>query len=118
MGVGANNGDILLGTTDGGATWKTLYATRADNWRTMAFAYATHGWIVGDGGLILATSDGGRTWTRQRSGTTMDLIAVAFADGTHGLAMANHTKTTNNPGGQFTRNTLLRTTDGGTTWTK
>jgi len=118
MGVGAENGDVLLATTDGGATWKVQYATRAGQWRSMAFADASHGWIVGDDGLILATSDGGRTWTRQHSGSTMDLIDVAFADRTHGLAMANHTKMTDNPGGQFISNTVLRTTNGGATWTK
>ncbi len=118
MGVGADNGNILLGTTDGGATWRVQFATRADDWRSMAFADASHGWIVGDGGLILATSDGGRTWTRQPSGTTMDLIDVAFADRMHGLAMANRTKMTDNPGGQFISNTVLRTTNGGATWTK
>ena len=53
-------------------------------------------------GRILATTDAGTTWTRQYSGTAA-LDQVDFTDDMHGWAAG--------------RDTLLRTTNGGATWT-
>ena len=50
----------------------------------------------------MATSDGGQSWTRQYAGSA-PLYQVDFTDATHGWAVG--------------KNTLLRTTDGGATWT-
>ena len=54
-------GDLILATTDGGATWKVQQrGGGSDQGMTaVAFADATHGWAVDAGGTILATSTGG-----------------------------------------------------------
>jgi photosystem II stability/assembly factor-like uncharacterized protein len=110
--------NVVLATTDGGATWKVRYATRAGVWLAMAFADAAHGWIVGYGGLILATTDGGYTWHRQVSGTNLMLTDVAFADAAHGLVVGERTKGDDPEGAEFIGTILLRTSDGGATWTR
>ena len=66
-------------------------------------------WAVGTGGLIEHSTDGGATWTTQQSGTEADLWSVSFTDDQHGWAV----------GGQPTNaapGVILRTIDGGTTW--
>ena len=109
--------NTVLATTDGGAAWKVRFAARAGDWNSMAFADASHGWLVGDGGLILATADGGTTWQRRFSGTKLDLTDVAFADATHGLAAGNRSVGSDPMAGQFIGSIVLRTSDGGATWT-
>ena len=54
-------GDLILATTDGGATWKVQQRGGGDieGMTAVAFADATHGWAVDTGGTILATSTGG-----------------------------------------------------------
>lgn len=110
--------NVVLATTDGGTTWKVRYATRGGHWCSMAFADASYGWLVGSGGLILATSGGGTTWQRQFSGTKLDLTAVAFADATHGLVAGRRAKGDDPMSARFIGSIVLRTTDGGVTWTK
>ena len=114
----ATSRDVILATTDGGATWHVQYTTAGNDLSAMAFADTTHGWVVGVGGVILATTDGGRSWRPQRSGTTLDLLDVAFADATHGLAVGDRTKGDDPLAAQFVGSVVLRTTDGGVTWTK
>ncbi len=117
-GDNSSNRDVILATTDGGATWKVQYASARVNIAGMAFADTTHGWVVGLGGVILATTDGGKNWKPQRSGTTLDLLDVAFADATHGVAVGDRTKGDDPLAAQFMGSIVLRTTDGGATWTK
>ena len=114
-----DNDEILLATTDGGTAWKVQ-----DTWKmwiagvnSMAFADTIHGWVVGGGGVILATTDGGNSWMPQPSGTRMDLGAVAFADATHGLAVGNRFVGADPFSNTFKGSIILRTTDGGSTWT-
>ena len=92
----------------------------------VSFIDATNGWIVGEQGLCLRTSDAGRNWTLLKPDSQATLRAVQFhADGT-GLACGDGDPTAPRPGGRGSHMvssrpilaaTLLRTTDGGTTWT-
>ena len=113
-----DNDDILLATTDGGATWKVQHTWKM--WiagvNSLAFADTNHGWVVGGAGVILATTDGGGSWMPQHSGTKMDLGAVAFADATHGLAVGNRFVGADPFSDTFKGSIILRTTDGGVTW--
>src|SRR6266849_4341008 len=69
---------------------------------------------VGDAGTILRTDDGGATWTPQSSGTTQSLNGVSFVDANTGTAVGGSLfSVSRNLGG----GTILRTTDGGATWT-
>lgn len=71
-----------------------------------------HVWTVGDRGVIWATSDGGRKWTRQESGTTANLYAVVFKNSTEGCAVGGLP----GPLSRTSRNVVLRTINGGQTW--
>jgi photosystem II stability/assembly factor-like uncharacterized protein len=66
---------------------------------------ATHLWASGQAGDIGHSSDGGRTWKPQQSGTTRHLLDIAFVNTQRGIAIGDY-------------GTLLRTDDGGATWTK
>jgi len=99
--------EIILRTTDGGATWTRVnYAPEnekplLDVW----FADAQKGLAVGAYGSMLTTSDGGQTWQPRTINETDDFHLndiSAAADGTLYIAAeAGH---------------LYRSTDGGTTW--
>ncbi len=69
-------------------------------------------WAVGDRGTIWATADGGRNWAKQESGTTANLYAVTFKNTLDGCAVGGL------PGAlsRMSRGVILRTVDGGETW--
>ena len=107
---------VILATADGGATWEVQYA-RKGYLLSLAFAGAMHGWAVGLNGTILATTDGGDSWKRQRSGTGLDLYDVAFADGRHGIVVGDSFQGDDPLAQKLNGSIILRTTDGGATWT-
>ena len=71
-------------------------------------------WAVGDRGAIWATADGGRKWIRQESGTSANLHGIAFKNSSEGLAVGGL------PGalGRMSRSIVLRTVNGGETWSE
>jgi photosystem II stability/assembly factor-like uncharacterized protein len=129
----------LMKTNDGGATWSklTLPLAAGENphlW-DVTFVDPQHGWVVGENATILATTDGGWSWVRQTRGIpaptprplqivrrqngadTLDLegppdklflTTVRFVDAMHGWIVGFF------PGGG--RSVVLRTDDGGATW--
>ncbi len=125
---GADRG--VFKTTDGGATWrKVLYV----NERTGAFSlvanpsnpqhllastweYRRWPWFFrsgGDGSGLWQSFDGGETWTRQTTANGLPAgelgrIAVAFAESDPRVAYALV---------EATSSALLRSTDGGRSWT-
>jgi photosystem II stability/assembly factor-like uncharacterized protein len=104
---------IIQRTTDGGTTWTSqqVGATTSHFWG-IDFVDSMTGWAVGDAeqsfshGMIYGTKDGGTTWTLQwEGGPGLDqLYDVAALTSKIAVAVGN-------------ANTLLRTTDGGLTWT-
>lgn len=82
--------------------------------RAVQFVDADRGWAVGDQGVILATNDGGERWKLQSSGTGAALNDVQFISPNVGFVV----------GGWFeadtglSRGVLLKTTNGGATWTE
>jgi photosystem II stability/assembly factor-like uncharacterized protein len=101
--VGVHN--LMLVTSDGGVRWtvQNPHIAHDGNLYGVSFLDDEHGWIVGSGGAIEMTANGGRTWAVQRSGTRQDLSAVQFTDRRHGWIL--------------TDGEILRTADGGATWT-
>ncbi|RMF89706.1 MAG: hypothetical protein D6741_17580, partial [Planctomycetota bacterium] len=71
-----------------------------------------HGWAVGEHGTIRHTSDG-KTWEFQRSGTQASLRSVYFLDERTGWAAGGEVL----PGSQGSVGVVLKTDDGGRTWT-
>src|SRR5215470_14626255 len=119
--VDANNGTAvgdfgtIVRTTDGGATWTPQTSGTTNALYGVSFVDANTGTAVGDFGTILNTTDGGATWTRQFSGTIDYLYGVSFTDGNTGTAVGcvlvtPHPRCAG-------RGAILRTTDGGVTWT-
>ncbi|HMK92428.1 MAG TPA: YCF48-related protein [Thermoleophilia bacterium] len=109
----ANVGVEVLGTTDSGAHWTIQKTMRGDpySW-SVAFADATHGWIVGTKGggtkaRVWTTSDGGSTWTltpTQPKGMIASMDALACVDPLHVWT------------GGTSPTPFFRSSDGGQTW--
>lgn len=105
---------VIQRTTDGGVTWtdKQVGSTTS-HFLGIDFANALTGWAAGDAeqsfnhGMIYGTKDGGTTWTLQwEGGPDLDqLYDVAALTTKVAVAVGN-------------ANTLLRTTNGGATWTE
>ena len=83
--MGANG--LILGTTDGGATWSTQSSSGPYLWHVTCVD-AKHVWAVGPRGVLMRSIDGGRTWQAEQV-TGVDMTAsggggIAFADAEHG----------------------------------
>ena len=106
-GYAVGNGGTILYTTNGGAVWNQDASGVTSNLQAVQYSLPYGGSMapiaVGDGGVIL--KKGGSTWTRKASGlTTSALYGIDFYNSNTGLIVGD--------GG-----TILRTTDGGETWT-
>jgi photosystem II stability/assembly factor-like uncharacterized protein len=121
---------FVLGTDDGGATWKRLPAEGAPPVLTGEAAFAASGtcmavqgssnvWIGTGGGSrsrVFRSNDRGRTWSVadtpvHAAGAAAGIFSIAFSDALHGVVV----------GGEYTKphepsvNVAL-TNDGGRTW--
>ncbi len=110
--VGANAsgiGSAILTTDDGGESWTRQGAPSGFSGKLngVYFANPNNGWAVGDGGRIARTSNSGLSWEVITSGTNTRLNAVHFSDDNNGLIV----------GGANTAGYVMRTTNGGSTWT-
>jgi photosystem II stability/assembly factor-like uncharacterized protein len=120
--AGALNGIYMTGPTHGvacGASARVVRTTDGLTWTSQTlpdttvalldvfFVNSQIGWIVGGGGWIFKTTDGGATWTAQRNGganwTGIALRGVYFVTPEIGWVCGG--------------NVVLKTINGGTTWT-
>jgi photosystem II stability/assembly factor-like uncharacterized protein len=115
--AGANR---IMATSDGGHSWTRQYSGPAAL-RQVDFTDASHGWAVGPG-TLLRTTDGGATWTAL-SEPAAAVDGVSFVPHGNGYALAASTASGTGAApvlagttGTYSGGTLLRTTDGGTTW--
>jgi photosystem II stability/assembly factor-like uncharacterized protein len=99
---------IMLGTTDGGATWTAQKSNVETTLFGVSFADENNGWAVGLEQVMLHTADGGATWEKQpvpgRSGFVLALYDVVVR-GKIGWAIGDS-------------GYLLNSTDGGASWQK
>ena len=111
----------IMATSNGGASWSRQYAGSADL-DQVDFIDSQHGWAAG-GGALLRTTNGGASWAALAEPCQGDLTSVHFVSPAVGYAVA--AKTTGDSaaaqpsGGQDTTalgGSLVRTTDGGSTW--
>ena len=110
----------LYATSDGGATW-SLLRKGLQTGRTVAglpvFADARTGWLPVDNGAapfsggIEVTHDGGQTWTWVGGDRGWSILALSALSPTSVWAVGR-------PAGSATQSFLVRTSDGGSTWTE
>jgi len=100
-----DNCEMIYKTHDGGATWTDIrFQGVFDTYLyDMYFQSSTTGYCVGDHGHIVKSTNGGDTWNYLTSGTTNGLKGVWFTSSTNGFAVGDQI--------------ILKTTNGGTSWT-
>lgn len=82
--------------------------------RSVHFVDPDQGWAVGDYGVILHTKDGGTNWIHQDSGVRCRLLDIDFRTPQFGIAVGGWYETDTG----MSRGVVLRTNDGGETWTQ
>ena len=103
----------LLATADGGARW-TLVHILDFHASDISFVSSTKGWAAGGFGLY-TTDDGGHTWRQVWAAppyagmSSSAFVRIDFVDERHGWATRY--------GAQTRKQELLRSGDGGATWT-
>jgi photosystem II stability/assembly factor-like uncharacterized protein len=98
--------DIYV-THNGGATWKSTMPLPTA-FGTIDFVDMQHGWVT-DGLALYTTSDGGQHWAKLSPGANFKQVTgLSFVSSTTGWAIGGQSNTSS---------ILLKTTDGGTTWT-
>ena len=103
---------VVLRTVDGGNNW-VLVKNDFGAWSRWVFALdSLIAWINVEGGKIYKTVDGGASWTQQTYPLPQAyyLCGFWFFDAANGYALGN-------PESSGRKLVMLRTTDGGATWT-
>jgi photosystem II stability/assembly factor-like uncharacterized protein len=109
-----------MATSDGGASWTRQYAGAAAL-NQVDFIDGQHGWAAG-GGSLLRTTDGGASWIALAEPCQGELSSVHFVSPALGYAVAAPATAANGtlpPAASYTQavgGSLLRTTNGGGTW--
>jgi photosystem II stability/assembly factor-like uncharacterized protein len=101
--------DTILATTDAGASWVQQWVAGGLPQSTWIVAVASvdgqRAWAIDDRGGVAFTTDGGNLWERTRVATHADSPCdVAFVDNSYGWIAAV--------------SAVLRTSDGGLTWSR
>ena len=102
-GYAVGESGTIIKTTNGGSTWGPQTSGTVYNLKSVFFTSANYGWAVGGNGLILKTVNAGQNWFQQTSGFSSIVHSVHF--------------TTQDIGYVLGWNAILKTINGGTTWT-
>ena len=95
--------NLLLISSVSAQTWQNISIPTSETQRSVHFISANEGWSAGYSGTILHTTDYGLNWSLQTSNTTQGFISIRFIDNNIGWAGAGRI--------------ILRTINGGETWT-
>ena len=109
-----SGGTTILKTVDGGANWTLATSPCVDTWDVFAVRENSIDYIyaVGDNGKVSKSSDGGNTWIAQSSKFTNSAYSFIF-----GVWCKDKDNCYLN-GGDENSAGIVKTTDGGTTWSK
>jgi photosystem II stability/assembly factor-like uncharacterized protein len=143
----AISGTQIIHTLNGGKNWEVQF-TGGIFWNDIQMLNDSIGYTVGSSGTVIKTTNGGVNWNYLNTNSTSYLSAVHFTNDQIGWAVGDQTVLKTNDGGQswseltttlsadYNRaegvyfmnadtgfigtsyNYLLKTTDGGNTWTK
>jgi photosystem II stability/assembly factor-like uncharacterized protein len=116
----AANAMQLAATADGGRTWTTVPLPReVRGIAALSLRTPEEGYFIDKSGALYVTRDGGGEWATMDLGVgkqvftpkSLPMGAVRFTDSEHGVVVVN----LEDSGGELT---VLRTADGGETWTR
>ncbi len=96
----------LVGTRDGD-TWQTALADQGAM-LSVHNVTPTVVWAAGNAGVVWRSTDGGQQWGARSTGASAPLIAIRARDASEAWALRLDTRTN--------QGTVLRSTDGNTTW--
>lgn len=108
--VGSGGGTILK-TTNGGTSWTLQGSQNYDPLYSIFFISSATGWIAGEDNTILKTTNGGIDWIFQQGIFPKSVRSIFFTDENNGCAAGIDYDGSNYFG------VIIKTTDGGTTWT-
>lgn len=104
-GYACGSGGKIYKTTNGGASWDSIYTTSIQALSRIYFYNENLGITVGNGGSMYKTTDGGVTWASiNGTGLTGGINAAAILNPSTYIA------------GSFINGGVYKTTDGGTSW--
>ncbi|MBN2056004.1 hypothetical protein JW905_13835, partial [bacterium] len=104
--VGWGSSGVLLTSSDGGATWRTVINDHPTVFDDVFFLDYNNGWLSAPGAELLRTTDGGGVWNPIPL-VDVEVGTMEFVDPSIGFSA----------GGLFAFD-LNKTTDGGLTWTE
>ncbi len=100
----AGHGDLVLGSTDAGASWSPqIHPSAPPVWFGLDAVDTNTAWSCGQTGNIIATTDGGATWVSQTTDSTVSLNELSFVDTTTGWVVGDS-------------GVIYYTNDGGANW--
>ena len=105
-------------TTDGGITWTEIDHPPVGYGSTfkLFILNETAAFACSNEDIVMKTLDGGLTWTRYSTGFPLDWSALHFFDVNNGIVAGREAFFENNE--WVMKRYLVRTTNGGTSWTK
>ena len=107
----AGEDGILMHTTNGGVTWNNqITAFYYKSIKSIDFISKTTGWAVGLWGRLYKTTNKGQNWLLKNSNTDKWLFDVDFISETNGIVVGGSAY-------GYDPGIILKTTDGGETWT-
>ena len=138
---------IILHTSNAGENWDSIYSPTSLDLEKVFFIDDLNGWVVGDSGLVLKTTNGGSDWIELSNNINEKLYSVYFESPLLGWAVGKNIIYVTSDGGlnwqEKKRDTswyydlyfsdsnngwavgdssaygvILRTSDGGDSWTK
>jgi photosystem II stability/assembly factor-like uncharacterized protein len=68
---------VILTSADSGVTWLQVPSPVSADLTSVRFSDATHGWITGHDAVVLKTSDGGKSWERKLDGSAVLKLLLA-----------------------------------------
>jgi photosystem II stability/assembly factor-like uncharacterized protein len=101
------------------AQWFPQHSGNLRELNSVYFTDSVTGYVVGDYGIILKTINAGVNWTEVYQGTLDQMLnSVYFTDAYTGYVVGGYVEITQDPVPQWIpHQAILKTTNGGTTWT-